>query len=92
MLFKHLIGFVLKRNIKKLWKDGKPDFHFKKITVGNNRDRPLLLTTSQYEIVGTMGSSHSCEIKVSFAPKDEKNLAPSIREIFVNRQALRKTK
>ena len=54
--------------------------------MGDGGDVPLLLTSSQYEIVATMGSSHACEIKVAFAPKDKKNLAPRIREMIMNKQ------
>ena len=71
---------------KSLWIDGKPDFEFEKKIMGHGGDVPLLLTSSQYEIVATMGSSHACEIKVAFAPKDKKNLAPRIREMIMNKQ------
>ena len=40
------------------------------------------LTTSQYQMVANMGSSPVCEIKVYFATKDYKNLAPRIREML----------
>ena len=69
-------------------KYGKPEYDFKKIKMGECGDVPVKFTTGQYKIVGTMGSSHSCEIKVSFAPKDEKNLAPSVREMFVTKNIL----
>ena len=69
-------------------KYGKPEFDYKKIEIGQSGDVPVNFTTGQYKIVATMGSSNSCEIKVSFGPKDEKNLAPSVREMFVTKNIL----
>ena len=57
---------------------GKPEFPYKKVKMGGPLGADVKLTTSQYQIVASMGSDRVCEIKVYFGPKDYKDLAPMI--------------
>jgi len=42
---------------------------------------PIKVKSGEFYVVGTMGTSHHCEIKITFSAKDEEDLAPKLLQM-----------
>lgn len=45
--------------------------------------KPIKVKSDKFQVSGTMGTSHHCEIKITFMAKDEKDDAPKIPPKYV---------